>query len=226
MVLNTVDQEIIHEFIKEPNKDNETPIQLANKLNIMTIVKQLNDFISGEKKSKTSGENNEDEIYDLLSQITEDTTEKIVNTIKKNYFVSDWNKLFLEIIKKKHSNQKYDIDLNKKINDYFNFNEELNNIDENMEKEEDNKDENKKEEKNEIKFPICLNMKDNKKLNKYDPKNNIHYLNYIVGAEHTGNFQNILNAFKLYIENYKEEDQNVNNYIFYVNTIIIRIKRV
>ena len=225
MVLNTVDQEIIHEFIKEPNKDNETPIQLANKLNIMTIVKQLNDFISGEKKSKTSGENNEDEIYDLLSQITEDTTEKIVNTIKKNYYVSDWNKLFLEIIKKKHSNQKYDIELNKKINDYFNFNEELNNIDENMEKEEDNKDENKKEEKNEIKFPICLNMKDNKKLNKYDPKNNIHYLNYIVGAEHTGNFQNILNAFKLYIENYKEEDQNVNNYIFYVNTIIILIEK-
>ena len=81
MVLNTVDQEIIHTFIKETNKDNETPIQLANKLNISSIVKQLNDFISGEKKSKTSGENNEDEIYDLLSQLTEDTTDKIINTI-------------------------------------------------------------------------------------------------------------------------------------------------
>ena len=225
MVLNTVDQEIIHEFIKEPNKDNETPIQLANKLNIITIVKQLNDFISGEKKSKTSGENNEDEIYDLLSQLTEDTTDKIVNTIRKNYYVSDWNQLFLEIIKKNQSNQKYDVELNQKINDYFNFNEELNNIDENILKKDDNKDDKKKDENNEIQYPICFNIKENKKVNKYDPKNNIHFLNYIVGAEHTGNFQNILNAFKSYIENYKAEDKNVNNYIFYVNTIIILIEK-
>ena len=226
MVLNTVDQEIIHEFIKETNKDNETPIQLANKLNIPAIVKQLNEFIGGEKKSKTFGENNEDEIYDLLSQLTEDNTEKIINTIKKNYFVNDWNKLFLEIIKKNQSNQKYDPELNKKINDYFNFNKELDEIDENMEKKDNNKDEDKKEdEKDEIKFPICLNMKENQKSNKYDPKNNIHFLNYIVGAEHSGNFQNMLNVFKSYIENYKAENQNVNNYIFYVNTIIILIEK-
>ena len=136
MVLNTVEQDSIYEFIKETNKDNETPIQLANKLNISTIVKQLNDFISGEKKSKISGENNEDEIYDLLSQLTEDNTDKIVSTISKNYYVSDWNKLFLEIIKKNQSNQKYDPELNKKINDYFNFNKELDEIDENMEKKD------------------------------------------------------------------------------------------
>ena len=226
MVLNTVEQDSIYEFIKETNKDNETPIQLANKLNISTIVKQLNDFISGEKKSKISGENNEDEIYDLLSQLTEDNTDKIVSTISKNYYVSDWNKLFLEIIKKNRSNQKYDPELNKKINDYFNFNKELDEIDENMEKKDNNKDEDKKEdEKDEIKFPICLNMKENQKSNKYDPKNNIHFLNYIVGAEHSGNFQNMLNVFKSYIENYKAENQNVNNYIFYVNTIIILIEK-
>ena len=211
MVLNTVEQDIIHEFITEKNKDNETPIQLASKLNITTIVKQLNDFISGEKKSKISGENNEDEIYELLSQLTEDTTDKIVNTIKKNYYVSDWNQLFLEIIKKNQSNQKYDEELNQKINDYFNFNKELNAIDEN--------------EKNEIKYPICLNNKGNEKIGKYDPKNNIHFLNYIVGAEHTGNFQNMLNVFKSYAENYKTDNQNVNNYIFYVNTIIILIEK-
>ena len=63
MIFNTVDAELIHEFIKEPNKENETPIQLATRLNITSIVKQLNDFISGEKKSKTSGENNEDGIF-------------------------------------------------------------------------------------------------------------------------------------------------------------------
>ena len=211
MVLNTVEQDIIHEFIKEKNKDNETPIQLATKLNITTIVKQLNDFISGEKKSKISGENNEDEIYDLLSQLTEDTTDKIVNTIKKNYYVSDWNQLFLQIIKNNQSNQKYDEELNRKINDYFDFNKELNAIDENG--------------KNEIKYPICLNNKDNEKIGKYDPKNNIHFLNYIVGAEHTGNFQNMLNVFKSYIENYKADNQNVNNYIFYVNTIIVLIEK-
>ena len=229
MILNTVDQEIIHEFIKETNKNSETPVQLASKLNIPEIVKQLNDFISGEKKSKTSGENNEDEIYGLLSQLTEDNTDKIVNTIKKNYFVSDWNKLFLEIIKKNQSNQKYDIELNQKINDYFNFNKELNEIDEKIEKENNTKDEdkdkNKEEGKNEIKYPICLNMKENNKLNKYDPKNNIHFLNYIIGAEHSGNFQNMLNVFKSYIENYKAENKNVNNYIFYVNTIIILIEK-
>ena len=71
MVINTVDHEVIHELIKEPNKDNETPLQLAKKLNIITMVKQLNDFISGEKKGKNSGENNEDEIYDILSQLNE-----------------------------------------------------------------------------------------------------------------------------------------------------------
>ena len=211
MVLNTVEQDIIHEFIKEKNKDNETPIQLATKLNITTIVKQLNDFICGEKKSKKSGENNEDEIYDLLSQLTEDTTDKIVNTIKKNYYVSDWNQLFLELIKKNQSNQKYDEELNQKINNYFDFNKELNAIDE--------------KEKNEIKYPICLNNKDNEKIGKYDPKNNIHFLNYIVGAEHTGNFQNMLNVFKSYIENYKADNQNMNNYIFYVNIIIILIEK-
>ena len=224
MVLNTVDQEIIHEFIKETNNDNDTPIQLANKLKISGIIKQLNDFISGEKKSKTSGENNEDEIYDLLSQITEDTTDKIVNTIKKNYYVSDWNKIFLEIIKKKQNNQKYDVELNKKINNYFNFNEELSNLDKNSDKQEDDKEEeNEKEGKEELKFPLCLNMKENK--NKYDPKNNIHFLNYIVGAEHTGNFKNILKVFKSFLENYNEENKNSNNYIFYVNTIIILIEK-
>ena len=225
LVLNTVDQEIIHEFIKEPNKDNETPIQLASKLKIPTIIKQLNDFISGEKKSKTSGENNEDEIYDLLSNLTENTTDKIVNTIKKNYYVSDWNKLFLEIIKKNQSNQKVDIELNQKINDYFNFNKELEEIEEIIDKKDNNEEDKKEETKNEIKFPICLNMKENEKLNKYDPKNNIHFLNYIVGAEHSGNFQYMLNVFKTYIENYKTENQNINNYIFYVNTIIILIEK-
>lgn len=52
MVLNTVDQELIYELIKETNKDNETPLQLAKKLNIVTMVKQINDFISGEKRVK------------------------------------------------------------------------------------------------------------------------------------------------------------------------------
>ena len=121
MVMNTLDQETIHELIKETNKDNETPLQLAKKLNIITMIKQLNDFISGEKKNKISGENNEDEIYEMLSQLNEENTEKIVNSIKKNYYVSDWNKLFLEIIEKNKSNQKFDINLDKKICEYFNF---------------------------------------------------------------------------------------------------------
>ena len=191
MIFNTVDQEIIHEFIKETNKENETPLQLATKLNISSIITQLNDFIKGEKKSKTSGENNEDEIYDLLSQISEDTSEKIVNTIKKNYYVSEWNNLFLEIIQKNQSKQKYDVELNKKINEYFSFNEDLNKIDENLNKK-NNTEENSNNEKNEIKLPISLSTKENGKINKYDPKHNIHFLNYIVGAENTGNFQNIL----------------------------------
>ena len=145
MVMNTLDQETIHELIKETNKDNETPLQLAKKLNIITMIKQLNDFISGEKKNKISGENNEDEIYEMLSQLNEENTEKIVNSIKKNYYVSDWNKLFLEIIEKNKSNQKFDVNLDKKICEYFGFNQDLN------ENEEDLKN---KEEKNEIKFPI------------------------------------------------------------------------
>ena len=214
MVFNTVDQELIHEFIKETNKENETPIQLATKLNVTSIVKQLNDFISGENESKISGKNNEDEIYDLLSQINEDNTEKVINTIKKNYNVNEWNELFLEIIKKNQINQKYDIELSQKIKDYFCFNEDLDKIDyENIDKKEENKNENSKDK--EIK----------KNINKFESKNNIHLLNYIIGAEQTGNFRNILNAFKSYIENYKGKDHNIFNYIFYVNTVIILIEK-
>ena len=216
MVINTLDHETIHELIKETNKDNETPLQLAKKLNIVTMIKQLNDFISGEKKNKISGDNNEDEIYEMLSQLNEENTEKIVNSIKKNYYVSDWNKLFLEIIEKNKSNQKFDINLDKKICEYFGFNQDLN------ENEEDLKN---KEEKNEIKFPISLNQKENEKEKKYEFKNNMHFLNYIVGAEHNGNFQDLLNAFKIFIQNYKTKEQNMDNYIFYVNTVIILIEK-
>ena len=216
MVLNTVDQELIHELIKEPNKDNETPLQLAKKLNIVTMVKQLNDFISGEKKSKISGENNEDEIYGMLAQLNEENTEKIVNSIKKNYYVSDWNKLFLEIIEKNKSNQKFDINLDQKICEYFGFNDDL------KENESDIKE---KEEENEIKFPISLNKKENEKEKKHELKNNMQFLNYIVGAEHNGNFKNLLNAFKIFIQNYKSENQNMDNYITYVNTLIIVIEK-
>ena len=215
MVLNTVDQELIYELIKETNKDNETPLQLAKKLNIVTMVKQINDFISGEKKSKISGENNEDEIYGMLAQLDEENTEKIVNSIKKNYYVSDWNKLFLEIIEKNKSNQKFDVDLDQKICEYFGFDDDL--------KEYSDDKENKEE--NEIKFPISLNQKENEKDKKYDFKNNMHFLNYIVGAEHNGNFQNLLNALKRFIQNYKSDDQNIDNYITYVNTVIILIEK-
>ena len=215
MVLNTVDQELIYELIKETNKDNETPLQLAKKLNIVTMVKQINDFVSGEKKSKISGENNEDEIYGMLAQLNEENTEKIVNSIKKNYYVSDWNKLFLEIIEKNKSNQKFDVDLEQKICEYFGFNDDL---------KEDNEAQENKEE-NEIKFPISLNQKENEKDKKYDFKNNMHFLNYIVGAEHNGNFQNLLIALRRFIQNYKSDDQNIDNYITYVNTVIILIEK-
>ena len=215
MVLNTVDQELIYELIKETNKDNETPLQLAKKLNIVTMVKQINDFISGEKKSKISGENNEDEIYGMLAQLDEENTEKIVNSIKKNYYVSDWNKLFLEIIEKNKSNQKFDIDLDQKICEYFGFDDDL----------KENSDDKENKEENEIKFPISLNQKENEKDKKYDFKNNMHFLNYIVGAEHNGNFQNLLNALKRFIQNYKSDDQNIDNYITYVNTVIILIEK-
>ena len=179
------------------------------------MVKQINDFISGEKKSKISGENNEDEIYGMLAQLDEENTEKIVNSIKKNYYVSDWNKLFLEIIEKNKSNQKFDVDLDQKICEYFGFDDDL----------KENSDDKENKEENEIKFPISLNQKENEKDKKYDFKNNMHFLNYIVGAEHNGNFQNLLNALKRFIQNYKSDDQNIDNYITYVNTVIILIEK-
>jgi hypothetical protein len=179
------------------------------------MVKQINDFISGEKKSKISGENNEDEIYGMLAQLDEENTEKIVNSIKKNYYVSDWNKLFLEIIEKNKSNQKFDVDLDQKICEYFGFDDDL----------KENSDDKENKEQNEIKFPISLNQKENEKDKKYDFKNNMHFLNYIVGAEHNGNFQNLLNALKRFIQNYKSDDQNIDNYITYVNTVIILIEK-
>ena len=172
-----IEQDSIKEMIKETNKDNETPLQLAKKLNLNIMVQKMNDFISGEKKNKLTGENNEDEIYGMLSQLNGENTEKIVNSIKKNYFVSDWNKLFLEIIEKNKSNQKYDINLEKKICEYFGFNQEEKDNEESLSENEE-----KEEEKNDIKFPICLNKKDNAKINKPETKNNMQFLNYIIGV--------------------------------------------
>ena len=123
-VLNSVDHELVHELIKEPNKENETPLQLAKKLNIVSMSKILNEFISGEKKSKISGENNEDEIYDVLSHINEENIDKMVNSIKKNYYISNWNNLFLEILEKNKTNQKFDVILHQKIIDYFGLNDD------------------------------------------------------------------------------------------------------
>ena len=87
----------------------------------------------------------------------------------------------------------------------------------------ENSDDKENKEENEIKFPISLNQKENEKDKKYDFKNNMHFLNYIVGAEHNGNFQNLLNALKRFIQNYKSDDQNIDNYITYVNTVIQNI---
>ena len=212
-VLNSVDHELVHELIKEPNKENETPLQLAKKLNIVSMSKILNEFISGEKKSKISGENNEDEIYDVLSHINEENIDKMVNSIKKNYYISNWNNLFLEILEKNKTNQKFDVILHQKIIDYFGLND-------------DKEDEEEKEEvKNEIKFPICLNSKEDGKNQKFNPSNNIHFLNYLAGAEHDGSFIDILKAFKYFIQNYKSDDQNMNNYILYINTITLLIEQ-
>lgn len=151
----------------------------------------------------------------MLAQLDEENTEKIVNSIKKNYYVSDWNKLFLEIIEKNKSNQKFDVDLDQKICEYFGFDDDL----------KENSDDKGNKGENEIKFPISLNQKENEKDKKYDFKNNMHFLNYIVGAEHNGNFQNLLNALKRFIQNYKSDDQNIDNYITYVNTVIILIEK-
>ena len=125
------------------------------------------------------------------------------------------NKLFLEIIEKNKSNQKFDVDLDQKICEYFGFDDDL----------KENSDDKENKEENEIKFPISLNQKENEKDKKYDFKNNMHFLNYIVGAEHNGNFQNLLNALKRFIQNYKSDDQNIDNYITYVNTVIILIEK-
>ena len=226
IVLNTVDHEIIKEFTKEVNKDNETPMMLATKMNLSQMVKQLTDIESGERKNKTIGENNEDEVFDLLSQITGDTTEKVIKTIKNNYYVSVWNKLFLEIIKSEQLNKNYDIELVKKIINFFDLKNNENNL------LKDNINSEGEEEKNEdnMKFPITLNSNKNefieKNNNMYDPDKNIYFLNYIVAAENYGTFKNVIKIFKSYIETKKDGvvEDNVDNYIFYVNAIIILIE--
>ena len=50
-------------------------------------------------------------------------------------------------------------------------------------------------------------------------------MNYLAGAEHDGSFIDILKAFKYFIQNYKSDDQNMNNYILYINTITLLIEQ-
>lgn len=247
LVLNSLDKEMIQEFFRAQNKDNETPIQLAEKMKNEPMIKLLNDISSGEKKNKSSEDNNEDEIFDLLAQITEDTTDKVIKTIKNNYYVSDWNELYLDIIKEYQPNHKFNINLVNKVKTFFGLISSFDNKTQDKElsnKKNEEETSPKKEGKSKInenvKLPITLNSTKNTEDNssiatsnddlssKYSTSKNIYFLNKITAANLIGTTRNLLEIFKSYIKSnaYKEKEDNQNmNFIFYVNTIVILIEK-
>ena len=120
LVLNNVDNSTISQMSKEKNNAGLTPLELARKLELSQMVRQLNETdISTQKKKRTPSENNDNEIFDLLSQFKEDNSEKVIKTITDNYYLTEWNKIMLEYMKQNNTGKKYSKEIYERLNGYF-----------------------------------------------------------------------------------------------------------
>ena len=134
-------------YIQSENKDSETPLQIANKLNLTAMVKLLNDCLKN-CKNKNNIKNNNDfnnnnennnenegdflDVINLLNNLNNENYNEILGNIENNYYLNDWNKIFIEILKD-NNNDNNNIEIYKKIIEFFDKNQ--NEMEYNNEKE-------------------------------------------------------------------------------------------
>jgi hypothetical protein len=157
-------------YIQSENKEGETPLQIANKLNLTAMVKLLNDCLKN-NRNKNNNNNNENnnnnnnenffvDVINLLNNLNNENYNEILMNIEKNYYLNEWNKIYFEILKE-NNNDNNNIEVYKKIIKFFDKNQ------------------------NEI---------------EYNKENEILFLNYLTSSYKISDFIGMLSIFKKYLK--------------------------
>ena len=118
-------------YIQSENKEGETPLQIANKLNLTAMVKLLNDCLKNNRnKNNNNNENNNNnnnenffvDVINLLNNLNNENYNEILMNIEKNYYLNEWNKIYFEILKE-NNNDNNNIEVYKKIIKFFDKNQ-------------------------------------------------------------------------------------------------------
>ena len=111
-------------YIQSENKEGETPLQIANKLNLTAMVKLLNDCLKN-NKNKNNNNNNENffvDVINLLNNLNNENYNEILTNIENNYYLNEWNKIYFEMLKD-NNNDNNNIEIYKKIIKFFDKNQ-------------------------------------------------------------------------------------------------------
>ena len=157
-------------YIQSENKEGETPLQIANKLNLTAMVKLLNDCLKN-NRNKNNNNNNENnnnnnnenffvDVINLLNNLNNENYNEILMNIENNYYLNEWNKIYFEILKE-NNNDNNNIEVYKKIIKFFDKNQ------------------------NEI---------------EYNKENEILFLNYLTSSYKISDFIGMLSIFKKYLK--------------------------
>ena len=121
IILNNLSNDLFLKFLNEKNKNNETPIQLANKLNLNSMIKLLNDLKNNNKEENNSEKENLEinQVINLLYDLNDKNFNQNIEMIKNNFYLNDWNLIFIEKLVYEQKEKKLDFDLLKKIVDFF-----------------------------------------------------------------------------------------------------------
>ena len=121
LILRSMSNDLINICLNEKNKNGETPIQLATKMNLSPMIKLLTE--AGKNKIKEDkNDNNNLEIHqvtDLLCDLNSNNCNDIIQLIKNNFYLNDWNSIFIEKLSDEQEGNKLNFDILKKIVDFF-----------------------------------------------------------------------------------------------------------
>ena len=121
IILQNMTNDLINQCLNEKNKNGETPIQLATKMNLTPMIRLLTE--AGKNKIKEEkNENNNLEIHqvtDLLCDLNSNNYTEIIKLIKDNFYLNDWNLIFIEKLSDEQEGNKINFDVLKKIVDFF-----------------------------------------------------------------------------------------------------------
>lgn len=121
LILNKVESSVINKLINSSNKNNETPVQIAMKMNLSPMIKLLNDTLTLLKNNDINGEitiDNANSPTDLLCCVNNENIDTVIDMIKQ-YYMNDWNKLFIEHFEAVEKEKKYNFDLLEKVVEFF-----------------------------------------------------------------------------------------------------------